>query len=303
MSSYQYFIPVVSIAPPDGYRMHERVLVDTIAEQINIPEADLLIEWRIFAGGEEVQRHAARLLWRDGTWSGDDPAFNFDSIDDGRWHEGRSIGFVETHVGFTAPETVINTPRYDFNRPQPATAKRLSGFAGTFLPDAYKIYHGADRKTFFSDNSLKYGNTVVIYQIDSFGKTPDYRWVEGYPLSCIDRSADIGESVVLINPWKLAATVRIDIPDLDESHKIRVDSLHARRVAIADLIKDHETWTGQIFVSGPRRLITMFAKHSLAEPCQMTTIEHSDPYRGEPTHHPVSQRLRRRVGSLLFGGA
>ncbi len=299
MSNYQYFIPVINIAPPAGYRVHERVLVDTIAEQINVPEADLLIERRFFADGEEVQRHAARVLWRDGVWSGDDPAFDFDSIDDGRWKEGSSVGFMETHVGLDAPNAVLNAPRYD----SVPTAKRLAGFAGTFLPPSYKVYHGADRKTFFSDNSLKYGNTVVIYQIDSFGKTPDYRWVEGYPLSCIDRSADIGESVVLINPWKLAATVRIDIPDLDESHKIRVDSLHARRVAIADLIKGHETWVGQIFVSGPRRLITMFAKHSLTEPCQITTIEHSDPYRGEPTHLPVSQMLRRRVGSLLSGRA
>ncbi|MDP6953275.1 MAG: hypothetical protein QGF53_11020, partial [Alphaproteobacteria bacterium] len=248
MSGYQYFIPVISIAPPDGYRLHETVRVDAIAKQINTPEADLLIERRIFGGGEELQRHAARVQWRNGEWSGDDPDFDFDSIDEGHWREGESIRFVETHVGLDAPEgtasVAATAAAFDGG-----SAKRLIGFAGAFLPPSYKIYHGHERKTFFSDNALKYGNTVVIYQIDAFGKAPGYRWVEGCPLSCIDRSADIGESVVLINPFMRAATVRIDVSGVVKSHKIRVDPLHARRVAVADLVSDHDSWMGQILVS------------------------------------------------------
>ncbi len=300
MSDYQYFIPVISIAPPDGYRLHERVLVDAIAEQIATPEADLLIERRVFGDGEELQRHASRLQWRDGEWAGDDPDFDLDSIDEGRWRGGDSIGFMETHVGLDAEEGLLSAPPASASYDGGPT-KRLVGFAGAFLPPSYKIYHGEERKTFFSDNVLKYGNTVVIYQIDAFGQTPGYRWVEGYPLSCIDRNSDIGESIVLINPFMRAATVRIEISGVEESRKIRVDPLHARRVAVADLIGDRDSWMGQILVSGPRRLITMFAKHSLANPCQMTTLEHSDPYRGEPTHRPVSQMLRRKVGGWLFG--
>jgi hypothetical protein len=31
----------------------------------------------------------------------------------------------------------------------------------------------------------------------------------------------------------------------------------------------------------------------------VTTIEHSNPYRGEPTHRPITQLLRKRIGTAL----
>lgn len=272
MSGYQYFIPQISVAPPDGYQLREELLTDAMAGLLNVGEAELAVERRLFTDGREVGRYPSRLILQDGEWSGDGATFDLDSIDDGAWQKGESVGYVETHISLESPGL----------------------FASPFVPPNYRLYYGPARKTFFSDSALKYGNTVVIYQIQAFGQ-----WVEGYPLAGVDREADIGESVVLINPFTRPATVRIDLVGIEKGTKVRVDPMHARRVPVADLIGDDPRWHGQILVSGRARLITMFAKHSLADPCQITTVEHSDPYRGEPTHIPLTLRLRQSIGGAI----
>jgi len=272
MSGYQYFIPLISVAPPSGYKLREELRTDAIASLLNVSHAELAIERRLFADGREVARYPSRLVYRDGEWTGDGATFELDSRDRGAWQKGESVGFVETHISLVGPGL----------------------FANPFVPPNYRLYYGPERKTFFSDSALKYGNTVVIYQIQAFGQ-----WVEGYPLAGIDRESDVGESVVLINPFTRPAAVRIDLAGVEKSAKVRVDPLRARRVPVADLIGERSQWRGQILVSGRARLITMFAKHSLADPCQITTVEHSDPYRGEPTHIPLTLRLRQIVGEAV----
>ena len=137
-----------------------------------------------------------------------------------------------------------------------------------------------------------------MFQVQAFGS-----WVEGYPAATVDAPRDSTESVVLINPFVKPATVSVSLAGIDSKQRVRVPALSGSRIDLHALFSLGDApWHGQYFVSGRNRLVVLTAKHSLSRPSDVTTVEHSDPYRGEPTHEPVTVFLRRRIGDILWGG-
>lgn len=274
MSRYRYLIPIISVAPPPGYILAQLLPLDKLRDALGIPDATLRIARRVIRNGEIKFGSAQELELVDGQWQNPEVGeFTLKNMDGDAWLNGKGLAFLETQIDLLSE----------------------GGFASPFSQSAYVLYSGQGHKTFLSDSALKYGNTVTIRQIESFGE-----WVEGYPASEIDPSRDIDESIVLINPFARPAVVNIEFEGRKETVRRRVSAQSAVRIDCAQILADgNRPWIGQIYISGLNRLVVYFCKHSLVNPCSITTLEHSDPYRGENASMPFTQYLRQRFGGQI----
>jgi len=168
-------------------------------------------------------------------------------------------------------------------------------FAASRPPAFYNIYSAPGRKTFFACHTWKFGSPQVIGQIAAFG-----RYADAYPVIHIDRSRDLGDSLVLINPYRKPILAQILTNDGRRPARLRVEPMSDRMVDLAELIApDEHEWLGQLQLTANNRVITHIVKHSLSDPTRISTVEHLDPFRADPTHLPLFQWMRLKTGAFL----
>ena len=264
-------IPVVTMAPPPGYTLHQFLPLDGLAATVDAASVDVLIRHIVFRHGDQESVVENTLRLRFGAWENPaDAQLTLDSsIDAAAWRDGSDVPFLETHVLVGGDNS----------------------FSTIYGPSFYTVFDSATGKSFFNDNALKYANYVVIDQIRAFGN-----WVEGYPACAVDPAHDIDQSVLLINPHSRPAVVTLDFEGVDLKVRRRIAARSAQRVGFAALLPDDAfPWAGQCFVSGPNRVNLFFISHSLADPADITTAEHSEVYRGEDAYVPMAQRPLQRL--------
>ena len=126
------------------------------------------------------------------------------------------------------------------------------------------------------------------------------KFVDGHPLIHIDGNRDLGETIILINPYQRPLVAEILGHDGRKMKKTRIDSHSARPIHLVDLLEDNEDeWIGQIQVTANNRVVAFNVKHSLADPTVISDHEHLDPFRAGPTGIPVTQVARQKVGGML----
>ena len=159
----------------------------------------------------------------------------------------------------------------------------------------YAIYNKPGKKSFFSDNAYLYASPPVIAQIAKYGK-----YIDGYPSVRIDRKRNLGESIILINPYRKPLKATILAANGQKLPPVLVPPQSVRCAALDPLAPaDAESWTGQIQITATNRVITFDIKHALSDPTMITDHEHLDPYRGEPTHFPATQWFRLWFGQKM----
>jgi hypothetical protein len=181
------------------------------------------------------------------------------------WKESYDLEYIETHVEII----------------------KGGGFKNilSYTPGTYAIFSGKNKKTFFSDNQYKFGETRTISQISQFG-----RWLEGYPDCFFSIKKNIDESIILINPYPAKASIKVHF--LDNIKSIKINSHSAIRIPLSSLLSSKiSEYSGQIFVSGRNRQILFFLKHSLDDSSNITTLEHSENFRGEYTYYSMSNAI------------
>jgi hypothetical protein len=264
------FVPVVSAAPPPGYTLRQRLPLEPLRRACLDADETVRIERRLYGGGKELRRDTGQLLLRGGQWlDGTAASYDLDhSVSEADWRAGTDLPFLETLI----------------------YAEQGRGFRSLFAPAFYTVFDSDQSKSFFNDNALKYANTIVIYQIQAFKA-----WVEGYPACAIDRARDAGQSVLLINPHERPAVVNIELEGVKNIKRVRVGAASACRVDFASLLPpDLVEWAGQAFVSGTNRVNMFFLSHKLSEPHSITTMEHSEVYRGEAAYESWLGRVLRQ---------
>ncbi|MBT5414124.1 MAG: hypothetical protein HOH66_07980 [Rhodospirillaceae bacterium] len=268
---YNYLIPSIA-SLPQGYDCTFTVADDAIAGRLADGAGKVLRRTEVFVEGEAIEAETAILSFEDGELAaGENEPLHW-----------RGAGRDDiAHPGYLeiSYEAADGEPCFATNRP--------------ITP--YAIYTAPGRKAFFSDNSQKFSNPVVIAQIARFGE-----YVDGYPVVNIDRERDYGESLVLINPYKKPVLARIQAHDGRDTGRVRVPAMAARRIDLSTLLAPDETrWAGRIQMTANNRLVVYNVKHSLADPTVISDHEHMDPFRSDPTHLPASQRLRLAIGGWL----
>ncbi|MEZ5670402.1 MAG: hypothetical protein R3F55_23810 [Alphaproteobacteria bacterium] len=264
-----FLIPIVTWLPK-GYActivMPPAALVDVVRPQGGVAEQ----YWRVSAGGTVVDEGADEIVFGRGRiesapshWLTCRAALAADWPEDG--------GFLE--YGVRAKD---DTPL----------------FAGRRLPSFYNIYSGERRKGFVTCHTWKFGSPQVISQIALFG-----RYVDAYSVIHIDRRRNLGDSLILVNPYKKPVLAQLLASDGQRPARQRVPALGVHRLDLGTMLAEgRDEWIGQVQLTANNRLITHIVKHSLSDPTVISAVEHLDPFRADPTHMPGFQWLRNQYG-------
>lgn len=160
-------------------------------------------------------------------------------------------------------------------------------FANNTPFSIYAVYSAPGKKSFFSDNSYKYGSPPIIDQMAMFGQ-----FVETMTVINLDRGRDLGETLVFINPYKRAINVQVFASDGRSLPKFQVPPVSCKHVALAPIMADDPSWRGHIQMTANNRLVAFHTKHSLRDPRVISDHEHLDPFRADDTHWPLTLLLR-----------
>ena len=159
----------------------------------------------------------------------------------------------------------------------------------------YSIFFSDNKKSFLSDNAYKYGSPSVINQMSSIK-----RYLDAYPTVTIDKNKDLGETLVLINPYPKKIFASIVTYDKRTINGVLVNPYSSKEVSLSQLLNVHEkNWEGHIQIKAKNRLITFIYKHSLKDNRLISDYEHLDPFRGDPTCIALTQLLRNKIGDFF----
>lgn len=268
---YDYLIPVISSLPP-RYMCTSEFIPGAIGKILTDGCAEITWSMREYFENQVISESIVGVIFKNGELIG--PAPRPFTLDKGDKSWTPELGFLESSVQITGGD---------------------ARFRSNLTPAAYVIYTAPDRKAVFSDSALRYAAPSVISQISVFGK-----FCMTYSAAGVDRARDQGESIIMINPYKRDIVARIDTYDGRSLTRIRVPSLSARIIPLIDLLKDEEdSWFGRIQISANNRVITFDLQHSITEPTLLTDHEHHDPFRGDPTHAPMTWLLRYRLHRFM----
>ena len=230
------------------------------------------LETSVYCEGEIIQAEQGILSFRNGHLvDGDsDPI----KVADLGKRKPRAPGYLEMFV---------SSPEGD------------SIFRSKLVLGLYSIYSAQGKKSFFSDNAYKYGAPPVITMMAEFG-----RFIDGYPAVHIDRDNGIGETLVLINPYKRPILANIKSSDKRSLPRLRIPAESVKNVDLSHFLEPEEnTWMGEIQLTANNRLITFSIKHDYSDPTLISDHEHLDPYRSDPTFLPMTLHMRRWLGGKL----
>ena len=268
---YSYLIPSITSLPV-GYQCRITVPRTTVCSRLHHASGRVRRVISVFHQGEARHSVEEEVEFVDG-----------EPLDDGL------APFTWSHVEGSARDepAFIEASYY--------TADDRPGFASNAPINPYATLSAPGKKSFFTDNAQKFSSPPIIAQIAEFGQ-----YVETYPVIRLDRARDYGESIIMINPYKKAIVAKITSHDRRVIPRIRVAPANARRVDLTGLLRDgEERWRGRIQITANNRLILFNVKHSMADPTTISDHEHLDPFRADPTHMPLTLRLRKDAGALV----
>jgi hypothetical protein len=258
---------------PGGYGCAVTVPMAPLGATLRRGTGHIALSWRVWRGGACVHERVDDLRFEVGALIGADPGpFRWppapaDKLD-GNDLDG---GYLEF-----AAETKGHAP----------------DFTGGEVPAQYAAYSAPGRKSFFTCVQYKFGEPRVIAQIATFG-----RYVDGYPAVRLDRAKGLGESVAFVNPYKMPVLAEVRTSDGRALPRLRIPALSAKRLSLEPLLQPGEdAWHGSIQITGTNRVIAYTVKHDLADPSNVTKVEHMDPFRAEPTHLPAFRAFRVHFG-------
>ncbi len=271
----KYLFPMIVLGPPKGYNLNYLFPVERLTKHMPHTAETLQIERIHFYNGKVIKIKKGLLEYNGKKWVDTKAAtYKCESIIKGEENLS-NIEYIETHIEILT-SGFFNNPIY-------------------FTPLNYTVYNSIDKKNFISDGQLKFGALRTIDQFSAFNK-----WIEGYPDCNISKLRNIDESIIIINPYPADAKVYITLDGSSVINKsIMVKSLIAIKLPISSIIKNNNEWSGQVIIKGKNRLILFFMKHRMDKPSHITTLEHSENYRGEPTYYSFSNTLKKIKQKIL----
>jgi hypothetical protein len=270
----EFYVYPTIISLPLGYDCTVEIPYELIGSRLHSQflTATVIVAALAYRDGHVIYDRTYELNYQKGQLVGvpPDPFFILDQSEDG----ATEPGYVE--LSMTSGN---NDPVF--------ASKRVFGM--------YTIYSKTGKKSFLSDNSYKYGSPPVIAQIAKFGK-----FIDSYPVIHLDRFRNLGETLVLINPYKRPVLAKVSTFDARELPRIKIPAEAARNISLSILLNAGERdWAGHIQVTASNRLVTFSIKHSLDDITIISDHEHLDPYRSDPTHEAATLALRKWAARTL----
>lgn len=273
-AGHQSMIPIINIAPFNGFRMHQCISQEELKQQIAVRDAEISIRREVYLAGDLTHSADVMLKLRDGEWlNPQDIYFEMDSVGDvDAISNASETGYVETH--FTCDEPVFTT---------------------LYPPSFYTVFDAPGRKAFYSDGALKFANPYVIDQVHKFGE-----WSETYPACEIDPGRDVTMSAILINPYPLPTLVRLQLVGGSKIFRHQLPALGALRINLKEQLSEKAgAWSGTLLAWSTNRVVVFVVSHSIADPTRVTTVEHSEVYRAAEMCQPLYDKVLSRVQRYL----
>lgn len=269
----KYTFPKINIAPPYGYKMSYRFSIEKLEHHLpKNKTTQLRTQHNHFKKGKLIKTVNSYLVFNGKQWTDKSGLYyisdtNCSDLCD--WNTSNELEYIESNMEITSKGYFKNILNF-----QP--------------PQNYALYFSYEKKAFISDGTYKYGAIRTIDQMRSFG-----RWIEGYPDGNLSLHRNCDQSLILVNPYKNRARIRIELIN-DKVIKTNYDvpSMCARRITLSSLLKNYTSWSGQILISGKFRLVFFILKHDLRGN-NITTLEHSENYRGERTHYSLKETINK----------
>lgn len=270
----EYYVYPTVVSLPLGYDCTVQIPVGQIENRLvqKTGIEKVLVEVTAYRDGEIFFKDEFSLEFDDAKLVGSLPKPV--TIEDQKSKGEKSPGFLEMAVVSLEEKPIFRT-------------KAVFGL--------YSIYSKSGKKSFFSDNAYKYGSPPTIAQMAEFGQ-----YVDAYPVIHIDKTRDLGETLVLINPYKRPILARVTTHDDRSLPRVKIAPESAVNVDMQALLqKGEQSWAGHVQLTANNRLIPFSIKHSFRDPSVISDHEHLDPYRSDPTFEPLTLTLRKWVGRKL----
>ena len=123
-------------------------------------------------------------------------------------------------------------------------------------------------------------------------------WIDGYPAININKKKNTTYSVHIINPYNSSNFLNLEVSELSIKKSYKVSARSVKTLNFYELIKKNQ-WTGQFYVYGKKRCILFLMNHDFNNEFNISTLEHSDPYRAELTYQPTFQYYRAKLHKKL----
>lgn len=267
MNNYYYFIPLINLGPPIGYKIIQEIPLLGISKIISSDNAKFEIIRRIITENKLILEKKEKLEYSKNKWLNTEPAFF--SWENNKFNNRYS--FIETQINMLEGE----------------------GLTTSSVPSFYVNYVNNNKKNFLSCSYEKYGNPRVIMQRKEFDM-----WIDGYPAININKKSNTTYSLYIINPYNSIFAANLEISDFSIKKNVKVNPRSVKEINFFDLIKK-DKWTGQFYLYGKRRGILFLMCHDFVNKNNITTLEHSDPFRAELTYKPTAQHIRNELHKRL----
>jgi hypothetical protein len=140
----------------------------------------------------------------------------------------------------------------------------------------------------------KFADPRIIDQIREIG-----HYCTAHTAAFVKKAENIGDYFLVINPYEKALTVRLATP-AGRNKRETVPAHSVRTLALADVLEDGVVDT--VFMTAPQRIVVYDERAPLDDPYLPYSMDHLDPFRGEPTFRPVTFKryLRNRIRRLMI---
>jgi hypothetical protein len=128
----------------------------------------------------------------------------------------------------------------------------------------------------------KFADPRIIDQIREIG-----HYCTAHTAAYVNAAENIGDFFVVINPYEKALAVRLATPSGRAKREV-IKAHSARSLALADILEDGVIDT--VFMTAPQRIVVYDSRAPLNDSDSPYSMDHLDPFRGEPVYLPVSFR-------------
>jgi hypothetical protein len=265
MALTSYLSPFIyPVFPREKYRTRIGIGLGEIARSAMVRKftGTLTLRERLYLDGEQVGEGSEEIAVADGK-----PARDYVL----REPELPRLGYIEFEV--TADQPAFGRPMLEIGF---ASLSR-EGFGNVKVIDM-----------------PKFADPRIIDQIREIG-----HYCTTHTAAYVDSSDNVGDFFLVINPYEKALTVRLSTPRGRNKREV-VKAHSARSLALADILQDGVPDT--VLMTAPQRIIVYDSRAPLDDPDSPYSLDHLDPFRGEPVRVPVSFRrfARNKVRRAMF---
>jgi hypothetical protein len=254
---------------PQGYCTIVEVPISFIAERLVSKNCIVDVKFEYFVNAKKNQINEFSLNFKNFQYTGNKKvSFYMCANETSKSH----CGYIELNIKSSNGENIFSSRKIFGN---------------------YITFFQKEKKSFFMNYAYKVGDPQIINQMARFK-----RFVITYPAVNINIKAGQSNTLLLINPYKKSIVVSFITSNYKTLPRKKIPPHEAIYYPLDSTVLDDEeySWQGHIQLTANNRLVTYIINHKTGDIKHISNVEHLDPFRDDPTHQRVLQKIRNFIG-------